>query len=179
MDHASRRAKLETRLRELRLDACLITHLANVRYLCGFTGSAGVLALAQGGSRTAFFTDGRYTTQAREQVAGEGKVAKIVVGKRPALVEATAWMKQQRARRIGFEAEHVSFATQKHIAAAVSKPAKLVPTSGLVERLRMVKEPEELAQIRAAVLLASGLFEGLLRSIKPGVKESDIAAELE
>jgi Xaa-Pro aminopeptidase len=88
MDHAGRRTKLESRLRELRLDACLITHLANVRYLCGFTGSAGVLALAGGGSKARFFTDGRYTTQAGEQVRG----AKVVVGKKPALLEAMAWL---------------------------------------------------------------------------------------
>ena len=188
MDYPARRKNLAARLAALRLDACLITHLPNVRYLCGFTGSAGVLVLAEGGTHSsgtqaAFFTDGRYTTQAREQVSGAGKVAKVIVGKRPALVEAADWLKRQRARRIGFEAEHLSFATQKHIASAVAKPAKLVPTAGLVERLRMVKEPGELAQIRAAVLLASGLFDGLLRTIRLGLneraKESDIAAQLE
>jgi Xaa-Pro aminopeptidase len=175
MDHLGRRKKLEAGMATARLDACLITHLPNVRYLCGFTGSAGVLALAAGGAKAAFFTDGRYTTQAREEV----KAANIVVGKRNALIEAMDWLKRQRARRIGFEAEHVSFSTQRHLAAETMKPAKLVPTAGLVERLRMVKEPSELAQIRAAVLLASGLFDHLLSTLKPGVKESDVAADLE
>jgi len=179
-DYPARRKKLTAHLAAARLDACLVTHLANVRYLCGFTGTAGLLALADAGAhssgtKAAFFTDGRYTTQAREQVRG----CKIVVGKRPALVKATDWLKRQRARRIGFEAEHVSFAVQRHLAAGTSKPAKLVPTSSLVERLRMIKEPAELAQLRAAVNLASGLFDGLLRTLKPGTAESGVAADLE
>src|SRR5438477_791659 len=179
MDYPDRRMKLEARLAGLRLDACLITQLPNVRYLCGFTGSAGVLALAGGGAKAAFFTDGRYTTQARAEVRAAGDLARVVVGKRNALLEAMAWLKRQRARRIGFEAEHLSFATQRHVAAETAKGARLVPTSGLIERLRMVKEPAEIAQIRAAVLLASGLFDHLLSTIKPGVKEADVAAELE
>ncbi|MBI2678537.1 MAG: aminopeptidase P family protein [Candidatus Koribacter versatilis] len=181
MDYQARVHKLAERLRGKRgVDALLVTHLPNVRYLCGFTGSAGVLALADGGghsfaTQAALFTDGRYTTQAREEVSG----ARVVVGKRNPLLEASAWLKQQRARRVGFEAEHMSFATQRHIAAALAKPAKLVPTSGLVERLRMIKEREEIEQIRAAVLLASGLFDRVLRTIRPGVREADVAAELE
>jgi Xaa-Pro aminopeptidase len=173
MDYQGRAHRLEQALREKRLDGCLITHLANVRYLCGFTGSAGVLAAA--GTKLAFFTDGRYTTQAREEVTG----ARVVVTKRPALAEAMAWLRKQRARRIGFEAEHVSVATRQRIAFETGKSGRLVATAGMVERLRMIKEPAEVAQIRAAVLLASGLFDHLLRSIKPGVKESDVAAELE
>ncbi|MDP9268358.1 MAG: Xaa-Pro peptidase family protein [Acidobacteriota bacterium] len=180
-DYPGRRKKLAAQMAAAHLDACLITHLANVRYLCGFTGSAGVLALArvEDGAQAAFFTDGRYTTQAREEIRG----VKVVVGKRPALVEAMDWLKRQRARRIAFEAEHLSFATQRHLASATSKPAKLAPTSGLVERLRRVKEKAEIEQIRAAVLLASGLFAGVLRTIKLGFKErvteADVAAELE
>ncbi|HSE47812.1 MAG TPA: Xaa-Pro peptidase family protein [Terriglobales bacterium] len=173
MDFKARAGKLEAALREKRLDGCVLTHLPNVRYLCGFTGSAGVLAAA--GGKRAFFTDGRYTTQARAEVAG----ARIVVSKRPALLEAMAWLRKQRARRIGFEAEHVSVATQRRLGQETGKSTRLVATAGLVERLRMIKEPEEIAQIRAAVLLASGLFDHVLHSIKPGVKESDVAAELE
>jgi Xaa-Pro aminopeptidase len=172
MDHAGRRRKLAERMRELRLDACLVTHLANVRYLCGFTGSAGVLALA--GGKAAFFTDGRYTTQARAEVTG----ARVVIGKGAASLAALVWLKGQRARRIGFEAEHVAVALARHLAGASGR-ARLVPTSFLVERLRMRKEKEEIEQIRAAVLLASGLFDHLLHGIRPGVKEADVAAELE
>jgi len=98
MDFLGRARKLEQALAASRLDAFLVTHLANVRYLCGFTGSSGVLAVA--GGRRAFFTDGRYTTQAREEVVG----ARVVVTKHPALVEAMAWLRKQRARRLGFDA---------------------------------------------------------------------------
>ncbi len=172
MDYRGRQKKLGEALRKLRLDSCVVTHLPNVRYLVGFTGSAGVLAMA--GGKLSFFTDGRYTTQAREEVQG----ARVVVGKRPALIEAAEWLKKQRARRCGFEAEQVSFATQRVLAGLLGK-VKLVPTALLVERLRMIKEREEIEQIRAAVLLASGQFDHLLNVIKPGVPESDVAAELE
>lgn len=172
MDYKGRARKLQDALREKRLDACLVTHLANVRYLSGFTGSAGVLAVA--GGKAAFFTDGRYTTQARAEVHG----ARVVIGKTAATLAAMAWLKRQRARRIGFDAEHVSVALARHLAGESGR-ARLVPTSFLVERLRMVKEKEEIEQIRAAVLLASGLFDHLLHTIRPGEKEADVAAELE
>ncbi|HTK94849.1 MAG TPA: Xaa-Pro peptidase family protein [Terriglobales bacterium] len=172
MDYRGREKKLAERLRAARLDACLVTHLPNIRYLCGFTGSAGVLAVA--GSKLAFFTDGRYTTQARAEVKG----ARVVVGKRAALTEALAWLKRQRVRRLGFEAEHVPFALYRHLSGEAGK-MRLVPMPGVIERLRMIKEREEVEQIRAAILLASGLFDHLLNTIKPGVKESDVAAELE
>src|SRR5438445_3243531 len=93
MDYPGRRKKLAGAMASARLDGCLITDLPNVRYLCGFTGSAGVLALADGGAKAAFFTDGRYTIQAREEVRAAGNAAKVVVGKRNALIEAMDWLK--------------------------------------------------------------------------------------
>jgi len=83
MDYKARQQRLRKRLDDLNLDALFITHLPNIRYLCGFTGSAGVLVLTR--SRAVFFTDGRYTDQARTEVT----VAKTVVGKQNAFMEAT------------------------------------------------------------------------------------------
>ncbi|MGH9532425.1 MAG: aminopeptidase P family N-terminal domain-containing protein, partial [Terriglobales bacterium] len=68
MDYRSRQQRFLELLEQRNLDAFLVTHRANLRYLCGFSGSSGVLATS--GGRSAFFTDGRYTAQAREQVRG-------------------------------------------------------------------------------------------------------------
>src|SRR5579859_696014 len=102
MDHSARLRRLRAALAKERLAALLVTHLPNVRYLCGFTGSHGVLAVTA--DRAAFFTDGRYTTQALAEVKG----AEIQVPKKPALPEAIAWLRRRRARPIGLEGDHLS-----------------------------------------------------------------------
>lgn len=167
-------------MERLRCDAALVTHMPNVRYLCGFTGSSGVLAFKNG--KFAFFTDGRYTTQAREEVAG----ATVRTGKNPALAEAAAWLQKQLGRRRGavlaIEGEHMTVSARERLVAvlkSVGAKLRLKPTSGVVEGLRVVKEPEEQQKIRTAILLASGLFPGLVASLGPGVAEATVAAELE
>ena len=76
MDYKGRQQRLQSALASHRLDALLITHLPNVLYLCGFSGSAGAMVLTEDHERA--FTDGRYTTQARSEVQG----AKTVIGKK-------------------------------------------------------------------------------------------------
>ena len=66
MDHAGRMRRAQESLSDIRLDALIVTHLPNVRYLCGFTGSAAVLAITERGAL--LFSDGRYIEQAREEV---------------------------------------------------------------------------------------------------------------
>ena len=161
-------------MHERRLAALLITHLPNVRYLCGFTGSAGVLAVRSTGSPV-LFTDGRYTQQAEEEV----KAAKVVIVKSAALAAAADWLvKKRKVETIGIEAEHLSVAARAHLTQS-AVGTKLKSTSGFVEELRMVKEPPEIDQIRAAVKLASTVFDAVLPDIKPGVTERRIAAEIE
>lgn len=176
MDHIGRQERLAASLRELKLDGFLVSHMANVRYLCGFTGSAGALAVLtqKKGVKCAFFTDGRYTQQAKEQVRG----AKVGLARGAAVLEAVHWLARQRARRVGFESQHMSVAVRDAIAPALKK-GKFVATREMAERLRMVKEPGEVANMRAAALLASSVFKTVLQSIKPGVPENRVAAELE
>src|SRR5215469_3614791 len=177
MDYNARQKRLRKRLVELELDALLVTHLPNIRYLCGFTGSAGVLVLT--GGKAAFFTDGRYTEQARAEVCG----ARIRVGKRPAFTEAVDWLLRAKVRLVGIEAEHLTVAMQNNLKKLVRQFSKATvrvrPTSLTVERLRMEKEPQELEQIRAAVLLASSIFPDVLKHIRAGIPERTLAAEIE
>ncbi|HVP42100.1 MAG TPA: Xaa-Pro peptidase family protein [Terriglobales bacterium] len=171
MDYRARQKKFISAAEDAHVEGFLVTHLPNIRYLSGFTGSAGALAYARG--RFAFFTDGRYREQARQEVVG----ATVVISKKPALTAAAEWLAGARVRRVGVEAEHMTLAARTVAARAVK--VSLKPTAGLVECLRMVKEPAELECIRRAVQLGSSLFDTVVEAIRPGVSEASVAAELE
>jgi Xaa-Pro aminopeptidase len=178
MNYRQRQQKLRRLLEEKQLHALVITHLPNLAYLCGFTGSAGVLVASE--SRWVLITDGRYAVQAREQVQG----ARVVIAKGSSLKTVSAALSQivplQRQRvAIGIEADHMTVATRTAFAAVLPKTARLRETRDLVEHLRMIKEPEEVGRIRTAVLTGSALLDTALEAIKPGVSETQVAAELE
>ena len=176
MDYRRRQSAVCEALRRASCPGFLVTHLPNIRYLCGFTGSAGVLACrleGRGAGRFAFFTDGRYAQQVRTEVKG----ARTRIARGSALQAAVAWL--QGCSFLGVEADHMTVSQRALAAAGGRKGPRLKETCGLVEGLRMLKEEEEVEQIEAAVVLASSLFDGLLPSILPGVAESRVAAELE
>jgi Xaa-Pro aminopeptidase len=177
MNFLLRQKKLRKHLATTRFDALLISHLANIRYLCGFTGSAGFLFVEEGGS--VFFTDVRYDTQGREEVKG----AKVIIARKALLTAVGEWMGARRSRSkgwtIGIEAEHMSVAERKKLIDVLPKGRRLRDASAIVERARMVKDPEELQSIRAAVQLGAGLFERALEVLRAGVKETDVAASME
>jgi len=182
MNYSARQRLLERQLEHLRLDGLLITHLANVRYLCGFAGSSGVLAFANG--RWAFFTDGRYIEQAKMQV----KSTDVVINVMPPLDNAVHWMtaslkRNRSVARIGIEAEHITWAMQSRVAERLRTMGKsryrLLQTREAVEHFRMRKDAEEIKQIRNAVQLASSVFPAVVDSIRSGATENEVAAELD
>jgi Xaa-Pro aminopeptidase len=174
MDHKGRLAGARLALDKSRLDALVITHLPNVYYLCGFTGSAGALVIGKGES--VFFTDGRYTQQARAEV----KSARVKISRKPALTAACDWLASQASvRRIGIEPAHVTVTERNVLSMAVRRGSKVVEAPPIVERMRMIKDEEEIGRIRAACKLGNDLFGILLRAIRPGVRELQVAGELE
>jgi Xaa-Pro aminopeptidase len=184
MNFQARQAKLREHLATTRFDALLISHLPNIRYLCGFTGSAGLLLVEESGS--VFFTDVRYDTQAHEEV----KSAKVVIARKSILSALGDFLAQRRRRlrgwttTIGIEAEHTTIAEKKRLSKVRPSVVTLRDAPSLVERARLVKDAEELDRIRAAVALGASLFERALevlrRGVKEsGVKESEVAAEME
>ncbi|HEY6307230.1 MAG TPA: Xaa-Pro peptidase family protein [Candidatus Angelobacter sp.] len=177
MNHSDRQTRLAARLHRARVDALLVTSLPNIRYLCGFSGSAGVLLVPSAGhaARAIFLTDGRYTQQAAEEVQG----ARVVIARKGALAEACEHVRRARIKVLGFEAEHFSYATYRQIAQVLRGKARLKPLAGAVEQLRLTKDPEEIEQIRAAVLLGASLFPAALSAIRAGVSEAMVAGELE
>ena len=176
MDYSARQMRLAAELRSARIDAVLVTHMANIRYLCGFSGSAGML-LVHGGRvpKLTFFTDGRYTQQAADEVKG----ASVVICKQPIVVEACEGVRRSRAKLLGFEADHLPYTSYGQIRQLLRGKTRLKPVAGLVERLRLIKDSDEIERIRRAVILGANLLPAALSVIKPGIKETEIAAELE
>ncbi|HXR38032.1 MAG TPA: aminopeptidase P family protein [Terracidiphilus sp.] len=167
---------MRRRLTRAGLQGLLVTHLPDLRYLCGFTGSSAALAVTRRAAR--LFTDGRYTTQAAEEV----KAAQIVSGS-PA-VAAVEWLAAQPGAEVaGFDPSWTSVADLTRWRAALPSRLRrgfLTPLAApLVEPLRMVKDEEELALMSKAALAGCDLFDHMLGFIRPGLREIDVAAELE
>ncbi len=173
MDHARRQAGIAAELERLRADALLITHLPNVRYLCGFTGSAAVLVIHRG--RPVFFTDGRYTGQARQEVAG----ARVITAKGSPLLAVAHFAQTRRFRVIAIESDHMLVSARASLRRALGIKIRLRDVVGIVEKLRMVKDAGEIAVIRQAVELGARLLDTAIAAIRPGVRENEVAAELE
>jgi Xaa-Pro aminopeptidase len=180
MDHNGRRQRLQQAVHRHGLDILLINHLPNVRYLCGFTGSAGALLLTD--TKNVLFTDGRYAAQARAEV----QAAQLVIARKAALVAASEWLTKQgkkpgsKARwLVGIESEHLTVAERRGLARVLPSQFRLREARALVEQARMVKDAEEIERIRAAVALGARVFDQALRTIRPGVSEAEVAAQME
>ena len=182
MDNKSGQLKINrSRLSRLRFlfgatgcDAILVTHLPNIHYLCGFTGSSGMLLVEV--ERATLFTDGRYTFQCREEVSGAA--VKIVSG---GLVRAAGEMLRQKrgSTRVAYSAGQVSVAQKQALGTAAGNRVRWVPGKSEVERLRAVKDAGELSKMRAAADLISEVWTGAVRRIKVGISELQVAADLE
>ena len=176
MDVAGRLPRLRERLDEAGCDALLVTNLANVRYLTGFTGSAALLLVLP--DELVLGTDGRYQFQSAEQLATAGVEARIeignVAGQRDAL-SASA----RPVARLGLEAASVTWARQRTFAAEWFPDAELVPTDGVVEELRRVKDDGEVARLAAAAAVADQALAEVRHLLKEGITESDFALALD
>jgi Xaa-Pro aminopeptidase len=173
VDHLPRQKTFEKAIEAEKLDGFVITHPANLRYLCGYSGSNGLLLFVDG--RRVFFTDGRYTQQAREEVHG----ARVGIAKGSLLEAASRIIGDRKRVAIGFEAEHTSVATANDMRRVVRRKVTWKPVSGLVMRQRMIKDAKELSIIRKAVRMGAEVYEQAVGKIRAGVAESEIAGELE
>ena len=163
------------RVREImaaeQLDGLLLTSLPTLRYLCGFSGTDGVLFLSS--EEVVFLTDSRYQTQARQQVQADRIVC--YRKKNEAIGELLA---ELEATRIGFEAEQVSVA-QAEAWRGLSRTVSWIALEQQLRPLRCRKSREELALLQQAASLNREAFAAVLPGIAAGVAERDIALELE
>jgi Xaa-Pro aminopeptidase len=169
---------LRRRLTRAGLSGLLVTHLPDLRYLSGFTGSSAALAVTRRSAR--LFTDGRYITQAAEEV--KGATVEIVAG--GAIPAAAQWLAAQTGVDLaGFDPAWTTvaeLARWKRALPARLRKSFLTPiATPLVETLRLVKDEDELAIMAEAALKGCRLFEQLLGFLRPGLMEIEVAAELE
>ncbi len=164
---------------EHEIEALVVTTLANVRYLTGFTGSAGVLSVTRDGALLT--TDGRYRTQSAEQVAeaGAGGEVEIVIGSAAEQRQAAQAVLEGTGRdHIGLEADHVSWSSQRTWADLLGGE-RLVATSNVVEALRERKDAAEVARMERAAAIADGALFEVLPLLGQGVSEEHFALELD
>jgi Xaa-Pro aminopeptidase len=157
------------------IDSLLVTHLPDVRYLCGFTGSSAYLAITA--NRAAMFTDGRYTTQARQETSA----AKVVIAAKSARDEACRWLASNGVEHCAFDPGSTTVTELALYRKAMSGHRGFFRplAESLVPQLRLIKDEDELRLMKQAAHLGVELFHELLSHLQPGVPETTVAAELE
>jgi Xaa-Pro aminopeptidase len=172
---AARLARVRERLAEQDMAGVLVTHLPNVRYLTGFSGSSGALLVRP--DQAIFATDGRYAQQAAEEI--DGDVFELLVAS-DGLLEALTERAGTGARgeRVAFESRYVSHEAWERMSETAGS-VRWTAISGIVEALRAVKDAGELARIEKAADLAARALVDMLPLVRPGVREAELAAELD
>jgi Xaa-Pro aminopeptidase len=163
--------RLRGLMRREKLDGFVVVNLPNIRYLCGYTGSNGLMLVTR--QDCWFYTDFRYQEQIRTEVKG---CRKHVLTRDPLSHPRPEWGKS--FRRLGVEESHVTLGRFKQLKKRFPK-ARLVPTKDLVLKLRRTKEPVEVETIAEAQSVTDRVFANTLKMVKPGVRERDLALEIE
>lgn len=163
--------KLRTKFADNNVDGLLITSSYNRRYISGFTGTAGAVLIS--GEKALFITDFRYMEQAAKQCEG----FEIIQHKGAIQEEVAKQVQQLGIRKLGFEEDHVTFSTFKSYDKAVE--AELVPVSGAVEKLRLIKTDGEIKILKEAAEIADAAFKHITGFIRPGLTELEVSNELE
>jgi Xaa-Pro aminopeptidase len=179
MDTAGRLARLRAGLPATGADALLVTTLANIRYLTGFTGSAALLLVTA--DQTLLVTDGRYRTQAAEQLDAAGLSGSVTLTIGGAVLQRDAVVALATATpgiHLGLEAENISWGSQRRWAELLGA-TELVPVSGVVESLRLVKDAGELARMARAAAIADAALAEVVFLLANGSTEQEVALALD
>ncbi|MFC0216087.1 M24 family metallopeptidase [Paenibacillus chartarius] len=171
--YVQRLERLRALMSELSVDAMLIASDVNRTYMTGFVGTAGFVVVTD--RRAVLLTDFRYVTQAGQQ-APDYEIVEHAAGKHMDKIHEL--LREEGVKRLGFEQQHVSYGAYVAYSAAL-QGVELVPTDRVVEKLRMIKDANELQIMQEAAELADRTFSHILTKLKPGVKELDIALEIE
>jgi Xaa-Pro aminopeptidase len=173
MSFLKRRRALQARIAEKHLSGVLSMNRASWYYLTGFTGEAGALLLSAKGSF--LVTDGRFTSQAREETSGLR-----IVKQEGSLMATMGNLVRGRSRtRLGFDAMQLTVAQFRALRKAAGPRVRWIRADGEVEKGRLRKDSLEMAQMRKAALLVGEVLSGALKLLKPGVREIEVAAEIE
>jgi Xaa-Pro aminopeptidase len=176
LNSTARVARLRTKLTEKGLDGIFISHAENRSYLSGFDGSDGYLFLTAKNAILA--TDFRYIEQSKQQ-APDFDISQITGKVEEWFPRLTG---QLGIKSLGFESGQVTYAFHKQLVTALEKAdsnLELVPVDGLVESLRIVKEPEEIVFITRAAEISDKAIAHIKEIVHPGMTELDVAWEIE
>ncbi|HXT73364.1 MAG TPA: Xaa-Pro peptidase family protein [Candidatus Angelobacter sp.] len=160
-------------MRADRLNAFVVTHLPNIFYLTGFSGSSGIVSVT--GNGAILFTDPRYAIQAKQEVTA----AQVRIVRGSLLNAVGEQLEQPRDRRIGFEAAHLTVLQKAALGKSTGARTRWIPWDGKVEGLRVIKDESELVTMREAARIACSSWEETVPLVKPGVSEIELAAEIE
>ncbi|RKJ62060.1 aminopeptidase P family protein [Butyricicoccus sp. 1XD8-22] len=163
--------KLRKSLEEQNVDALIITNEHNRRYITGFTGTAGIAIVSK--NDAVFITDFRYMEQAKKQIID----FRIVQHKKQIIDEVADQVVEMGIKSLGFEKDTVTYSLFEEFQAKIQ--ADLIPLSGLIEKIRLIKTNEEINIIKVACEIADNAFTHILNFIKPGVTELEVSNELE
>jgi len=170
----SRLVKLYAKLNQVNLDGLLLNSPANISYLTKYLSRDSYLLVSKKGNF--YFTDSRYTQEAKNNLRGAAKIENVGNSFYKSLACVCAKL---NLKRIGFEERNLSYADFHSIQAQLGPRLNLVPTFGLIESLREIKDAEELGKIIKAAEITIQALKFIKNYLRPGKKEIEIAAELE
>jgi Xaa-Pro aminopeptidase len=168
-----RRRALQARVGEAHLSGVLSMNPATWYYLTGFTGEAGALLVSSKG--TWLVTDGRFTSQAREETFG----LKVIRQEESLMGTMGRLLRGPARSRIGFDATQLTVSQFRAMRKAAGPRVRWVRADGEVEKGRQRKDPAELARMRKAAALAGEVLSNAIKLLKPGVREIEVGAEIE
>ncbi|PJI09926.1 MULTISPECIES: M24 family metallopeptidase [Clostridium] len=170
--YSKRIEKLRKAMVNSGIDGVLLISDPNRNYMSGFTGdeSFSIITLDE----TIFITDSRFTEQAKQQVSQNYKVVQY---DRPFSSFLGGMVEKLKIKKLGFEEDIISFSTYNTYKNSVK--AELVPLNGMVEKLRIIKDDDEIDTIKQAAAIADKAFSHMLKFIKKGMTEREIGLELE
>lgn len=163
--------KLRESFAENQIDAFLITSGYNRRYITGFTGTAGVAIITN--EKAMFITDFRYAQQAQKEITG----FEILQHTKPIMEEVGIQLEKMGVKSVGFEKDDMTYGMFEIYQKAVK--SELVPVSGLVEKIRLIKTEQEIKIIKVAANIADAAFNHIITYITPGKTELEVSNELE
>ncbi len=171
--HVLRIQQLQKLIHRAGLDALLVSSPADWYYLTGFTGEAGVLIAGIRGLN--LVTDARFTVQAEQELKG----VRVILQKDGLYRTCGILLKKEKRRKVGFDSNQLSVGQWQLVRKAAGAAVSLQGVTGVVQSMRAVKDGSELAQMRKAAILASEVVESAIAMLKPGIREFEVAAEID
>jgi Xaa-Pro aminopeptidase len=168
--------KLLELLKKKEIEGFLVASIPSVTYLSGFTGDSSFMIITE--ERVVLITDERYTEQARQECHKEIEILNWIDNKRYGIETYSHIVKTCDIKRLGFEDDVISFSTYRMLKNGLSG-VELVATTGMVDRIRVIKEDEEICFLREACKISDIALELTLPFIKKGITEMDLTARLE